>query len=544
LAGSPQNILAVSDAVWRATARRARVIAGLAENERCSVEEVDLAAGKLKIGRAMVYRLLARFKQNRDTSSLLPTRPGRKAGVHLLEEAQEGIISNLIQEVYLSKQKPSVAALHRTIGIECFGANLPIPSYKAVRSRVCILDPQEVVRKREGAKAASERFRLLKLAPKVTTPMELVQIDHTLVDIIVVEPLNREPIGRPWITVAIDVATRMVVGFYLSLQTPSASSVAMAVSQAVLPKEQYLSAHDVNGIWPVHGLPRTLHLDNAKEFRSRALLRGCEQHGIRVVHRPPMTPHYGGHIERLIGTLMGEVHLLPGTTFSSVRQRGAYNSVKHAAMTLNELEKWLIWQVVAVYHQRSHSALGCTPLAAWQKRVAEAPYIVRDPSDPSRFHLDFLPFQKRSIGRGGLRMFNVHYWHGALGPYVNDGKKHLVKYNPRDLSRVFLLEQGDSYLEIPYRDLSCAPASLDEVKRGSRLLRAAGQSTEDQHKLFQAIERQRDLIDTAKSSKLKARRALQGRIKTAVEPVKTAIPLPESDADLPAEPFPFEIWRE
>jgi hypothetical protein len=45
----------------------------------CSVEEVDHhATGKLKIGRAMVYRLLARFKQNRDTSSPLTTRPSRK----------------------------------------------------------------------------------------------------------------------------------------------------------------------------------------------------------------------------------------------------------------------------------------------------------------------------------------------------------------------------------------------------------------------------------------------------------------------------------
>jgi len=53
-----------------------------------------------------------------------------------------------------------------------------------------------------------------------------------------------------------------------------------------------------------------LHLDNAKEFRARALVRGCEQHGIQIVHRPKKTPRFGGHIERLIGTLMGEVHLL------------------------------------------------------------------------------------------------------------------------------------------------------------------------------------------------------------------------------------------
>ena len=65
----------------------------------------------------------------------------------------------------------------------------------------------------------------------------------------------------------------------------------------------------------MRGLLDRLHLDNAKEFRSEALRRGCEQYGITIDYRPVRTPHYGGHIERLIGTMMGKVHLLPGTTF-------------------------------------------------------------------------------------------------------------------------------------------------------------------------------------------------------------------------------------
>ena len=120
--------------------------------------------------------------------------------------------------------------------------------------------------------------------------------------------------------------------------------------------------------------------------------------------------------ERLIGTLMGEVHLLPGTTFSSVSKRGDYDSEKHAAMTLADLEKWLIWQIAGVYHQRSHSALGRPPIVVWQEPVERIPTTPRYPSDPSRFYLDFLPFEKRSVGRSGLRLFNVLYWHGALLP--------------------------------------------------------------------------------------------------------------------------------
>jgi putative transposase len=127
LTDSSQNVLAVSDPVWRETAKRARILAALADHERCSTKQVDEAGKKLKIGRAMVYRLLARFKQRRDTSSLLPTRRGRKTGGKLLKQPQERIIAQLINQVYLSKQKPSVAALHRSIALECFNAKLPIP---------------------------------------------------------------------------------------------------------------------------------------------------------------------------------------------------------------------------------------------------------------------------------------------------------------------------------------------------------------------------------------------------------------------------------
>ena len=81
-------------------------------------------------------------------------------------------------------------------------------------------------------------------------PLQLLQIDHTLVDIVVVDEFDREPIGRPWLTLAIDVATRMVPGFYLSLEAPSATSVAMALSMAVLPKNKFLAAQHIDFDWP------------------------------------------------------------------------------------------------------------------------------------------------------------------------------------------------------------------------------------------------------------------------------------------------------
>src|SRR5271163_985586 len=149
------------------------------------------------------------------------------------------------------------------------------------------------------------------------------------------------PIGRPWLTLAIDVASRAVLGFSVSLERPSVVSVALTLVQAVLPKDLWLADRQLEVPWPMWGLPELLQLDNAAEFHSRALVRGAQEYGIRIDYRPPGTPHFGGHIERLIGTTMGAVHLLPGTTFSNVVEKGAYSSEKTSALTLVELERWL-----------------------------------------------------------------------------------------------------------------------------------------------------------------------------------------------------------
>jgi transposase InsO family protein len=34
------------------------------------------------------------------------------------------------------------------------------------------------------------------------------------------------------------------------------------------------------------GLPKGVHLDNAREFHSNALKRGCQEHGIELTFRP------------------------------------------------------------------------------------------------------------------------------------------------------------------------------------------------------------------------------------------------------------------
>ena len=115
----------------------------------------------------------------------------------------------------------------------------------------------------------------------------------------------------------------MVAGFY---DPPGAIATGLCIAHATLPKEAWLAKLGVGGQWPCWGLAARIHLDNAKEFHGEMLRRACEQYGIVLEYRPVAQPHTGGHIERLLGTLMGALHELPGATFSSPQQRGTYDS--------------------------------------------------------------------------------------------------------------------------------------------------------------------------------------------------------------------------
>ena len=149
---------------------------------------------------------------------------------------------------------------------------------------------------------------------------------------IVVDEETRLPIGRPILTIAIDICTRMVAGFYLSLDPPSSASIGLCLLHAIYDKTSWLLERGVEYAWPVAGLPSTLHCDNRPEFHSLALKAACREYGIKLVYRPPATPRFGGHIERLIGTVMGAVHVLRNT-FSNTKVREVYASDAQAIFT-------------------------------------------------------------------------------------------------------------------------------------------------------------------------------------------------------------------
>ena len=353
-----QGVATLPDEAWAQARHRTEIIGPLAALEVVGHEAADEAAQALGLSRRQVYVLIRRARQGTGlVTDLTPGRSGGGKGKGRLPEPVERIIRELLQKRFLTKQKRSLAAFHREVAQACKTQKLPVPARNTVAQRIAGLHPAKIARSRGGQDAARPLQGAGGIPPEVTMPLEQVQIDHTVIDLIVVDERDRQPIGRPYLTLAIDVFTRCVLGMVVTLEAPSAVSVGLCLAHAACDKRPWLEGLNVEMDWPMSGKPRLLYLDNAAEFKSEALRRGCEQHGIRLDYRPPGQPHYGGIVERIIGTAMQMIHdELPGTTFSNPGQRGEYDSEKMATLTLRELERWLAL-AVGTYHGSVHNGL-------------------------------------------------------------------------------------------------------------------------------------------------------------------------------------------
>jgi len=462
-------------------------------------------ADEHKLNRSTLYRWLQAYQQTGSVQSLIELPRGGKDKKRLHAE-QEKIIQTFIEKEYLTTQKISISTIVGKIRRCCRQAELPEPSDKTVRRRIKQIPAETKMRRRWSKKMAKEKFEPLRGSfPGADFPLAVVQVDHTLVDIILVNEINREPLGRPYLTLAIDVFSRMVVGFYLSFDPPGAIGTGLCMVHSILPKELWLSRVGTQSDWPCWGIPSVIHVDNAKEFRGIMLQRACEKYGIRLEYRPVKKPHWGGHIERLMGTFMKEVHTLPGTTFSNVRDRKDYSSEKEAVLTLPEFEQWLTTFIVDVYHKRVHQTLKKSPYERYQEGILGSPSqpgigLQDRLLDEVQIRLDFMPILERTVQPYGVLIDHVHYYADVLRPYINSFEEGSDKANlkrlftfrrdPRDISRIYFLEPETSiYYAIPYRNTSHPAISIWEFRKAKELVRIQGIDAVDEDSIFAANDK-------------------------------------------------------
>jgi putative transposase len=274
-------------------------------------------------------------------------------------------VDQAIQEVYFNQQlypKMAVVDLVETKVRQLAkqsAKQIKLPSKSSIYRYLGKLEAYTVVARRLGKPEADLRFRSVKGKQVATRLLERWEIDHTPLDILVICEKSFLPLGRPWLTIAIDKYSRMIVGFYVSFREPSAYAVLQCLKQAILPKDEILAAYpDIKAPWPARGIPEAIVCDNGMDLHANALMNFCQELGIQIQFCPAKTPQYKGSVERVFRTLEdGLIHQLPGTVFANIDERGDYPSETKASLTLSNLQHLLIKWIVDIYHLTHHRGL-------------------------------------------------------------------------------------------------------------------------------------------------------------------------------------------
>jgi len=524
------NLVDVPPEQWALAEKRFEIIKPLLAKPKFyrSQADVKARAAECNVGLSTLYRWLDLYEATGLMSALIrPTRSDR--GRSRVSAKIEEVINDVIQDVYLTEQRIKATSVAEEVEARCRKLGIKPPHINTVRNRINALPELLRVRKRQGRHVAKSYAPIQGHFPGAEWPLAYVQIDHTPLDIILVDDQMRRPVGRPYITLAIDVFSRMVAGFYLSYDPPSCFTVGMCIAHSVLPKDESLVEFNVASEWPVQGKMKTIHVDNALEFRSDVLKRACNQHQINIEWRPVREPQYGGHVERFFRTLNTKIHELPGTTFSSVEERDRYKSEKYSAFTLSEFEAWLTTFIVDKYHQAFHSEINRSPISRFEQGilgdpsakilgVGMAPRVV----DRESFRIDFMPYIKRSIQNYGMRNHKIFYYHDVLRPWINakdpenKNKKRLFvfHYDPRDVSKYYFWDpEIKQYFSIPYRDRSHPSLSMWELRDANKKVRDEGLANINEDLIFDAHERLKimtaEAVQKTETERKKQRREVQ-----------------------------------
>ncbi len=103
----------------------------------------------------------------------------------------EAVIAGSIEDFFKSRQKPSMNALHKEVRRRCVQQGLRVPCWSSVRDLVATMDSAELITARGGAKAARSRYHPVPRIYGIERTFEVAQIDHTLVDVNVVDRAHR-----------------------------------------------------------------------------------------------------------------------------------------------------------------------------------------------------------------------------------------------------------------------------------------------------------------------------------------------------------------
>ncbi|WP_323011975.1 Mu transposase C-terminal domain-containing protein [Castellaniella sp.] len=486
-----------------------------------------------------IYRWVGCAALQRDFRALIPRydRRGPKnvrqpsRVVELFEEAAERAFGSSPQATVKRVREELFTLISKENSLRPKNQQYRIPGKSTCYRLFSRLDQYQVSVLREGKRIAMRKFKLSGKGAETSRILERAELDHTPLDLFLIDEKTQLPLGRPTLTMLLDHYSRMPLGYYLGFNAPSTAAVLAALRHAILPKKKQQSSIglEIKGDWPCHGIPETLVVDNGLEFHSQALEFLAFTLGMRIQYCPKKQPQFKGCVERYLKTInYSFTHLVPGTSFSKYYERGDYDPQEHAVLTLGEfqelLEKWFI----DVYAKTVHSTLGTTPLEKWTSSAKS--YIPKLPESAQKLISEMGIPCTRHLRHDGLRLHGIYYSGEDLAPILRKfgpGTELTLSYDPSDLGSIRVFDPVSH--EIAYTAYAknfyyANGLSLNQHRLIRQELVRQGRSAEDPVELEQEKQALREKIAELAVSKKHSKRRLAARLRGAQKQVESAKP--------------------
>lgn len=454
-------------------------------NDRNTKAAVAGAATMLGISVSAAYDAIRRYRDTGRADLLPPpTRPGGRGKSRLNPKAQQ-IIEDTLEKTVLKRGGSKPRKFFREVKRALEKAGLQV-SQATLSDRVAKIPEHRWTKTRKGYNETRKTHDpIIDHYPEVHRPLEVVQIDHWKADIEIVSDDRLEVIGRVWITLAIDVYSRMVFGMHVGIDPPSTTTFGMAMINGMTRKDAVAERYGLEWENPIGGKPERLEADNAGEFTGQSANASCKHFVIRLKWRPLGQPQYGAHIERLNGNLAQRFKDLPGATGATPAERKELRPEMTAAFTLEDVTKHA-WMIVDEYHNDVHTGIGMEPVNKFkgyyfgphgQKHRVPPVYV-----DNLQFRIHWFPLVKRTIQRYGIRIDHLDYYSESLAWLVRNRKNYgsvEIRRHPFDVRVIYVkhpdrkaeepdAEDGDTWIPVHVRQLGFPVASIHELQAARR----------------------------------------------------------------------------
>ena len=368
---------------------------------------------------------------------LLPKIKDRGNRKSKIDDDTVALVNEFILEDYQNLKQMNKSSVYKKYEKACEDRTIPKVSYKVFIRKIKEHSGYEQTRKRQGRKAAYNEktwyWELEYTTPRHgDRPWEIGHIDHTQLEIELIDSKTKKNLGRPWVTILTDAYTRRILAIYLTFDKPSYRSCMMVLRECVRKHNR---------------LPQIMVHDGGAEFHSIYFESLLAQYGCTRKMRPGSEPRFGSLCERLFGTVHTEfIHNLVGNTqiMKNVRQVTKNVNPKELAIwTFETFYRQLCLWCYEYYDQREHPALGQSPAEAFATGLAihgarQHMHIKYDKD----FVRNTLPTTSKGtvkVQKAGVIKINyISYWTKAFDSPEVKGTHLEVRYDPFDISTAYV----------------------------------------------------------------------------------------------------------